>query len=243
MKTIYPLTQIGFIAVTIVYVGLLIFFVHKALAKSSFTPQRRTRIFFGIIAAIVVWLLFISILAYQQVLSDFSTLPPKFFIVLIIPLVTLLIVTSTDAAREILRHIPAQNIIYLQTFRVFVEILLWTLFIENLLPVQMTFEGYNFDILAGLTAPIAGLLVARTQSVALMRIWNIACLCLLINIVSIAIVSTPVPFRVFMNEPANTIVTQFPIVWLPGILVPLAYTLHILSLRQASMLAKVHATA
>jgi hypothetical protein len=35
-----------------------------------------------------------------------------------------------------------------------------------------------------------------------------------------------------MNEPANTIVAVFPISWLPGLLVPLAYTLHIFSLKQ-----------
>jgi hypothetical protein len=42
----------------------------------------------------------------------------------------------------------------------------------------------------------------------------------------------PTPFRVFMNEPSNTIVAKFPIVWLPALLVPLAYGLHFLSLRQ-----------
>jgi hypothetical protein len=35
-----------------------------------------------------------------------------------------------------------------------------------------------------------------------------------------------------MNEPANTLVAQFPFILLPGVLVPLAYTLHIFSLRQ-----------
>jgi hypothetical protein len=35
-----------------------------------------------------------------------------------------------------------------------------------------------------------------------------------------------------MNEPANTLVGQFPFILLPGILVPIAYGLHIFSLRQ-----------
>ena len=63
-------------------------------------------------------------------------------------------------------------------------------------------------------------------------VWNILCLMLLINIVTIALLSAPVPFRVFMNEPANTIVTTFPFIWLPALLVPLAYGLHILSVVQ-----------
>ena len=42
-------------------------------------------------------------------------------------------------------------------------------------------------------------------------LWNILGLGLLINIVAIAILSMPTPLRVFMNEPANTIVTEFHI--------------------------------
>jgi hypothetical protein len=55
---------------------------------------------------------------------------------------------------------------------------------------------------------------------------------LLLNILVIAVLSMPSPFRYFMNEPANTLVAQFPYILLPGVLVPIAYGLHILSLRQ-----------
>ena len=62
--------------------------------------------------------------------------------------------------------------------------------------------------------------------------YNFIGLVLLFNIVTVAILSIPGPFRYFMNEPANTIVTYFPIVFLPAFLVPLAYTLHFFPLRQ-----------
>jgi hypothetical protein len=115
---------------------------------------------------------------------------------------------------------------------VFVEILIWMLFIQNLLPVQMTFEGRNFDILAGLTAPIMSYLAFQNKvSKMVLIIWNIACLGLLINIVSVAILSMPTPLQYFHNEPANTIVTVFPISLLPAFLVPLAYMQHFFSLR------------
>jgi hypothetical protein len=35
-----------------------------------------------------------------------------------------------------------------------------------------------------------------------------------------------------MNEPANTIVAQFPFIYLPGVLVVLAFVFHVFSLRQ-----------
>jgi len=55
---------------------------------------------------------------------------------------------------------------------------------------------------------------------------------LLVNVLVIAVLSMPTPLRVFHNEPANTLLAYFPYIYLPGVLVPLAYTLHIFSLRQ-----------
>jgi hypothetical protein len=101
------------------------------------------------------------------------------------------------------------------------------------LPVQMTFEGRNFDILVGVSAPLIAVLAFRGKlSKKALLIWNVACLGLLLNIVITAILSTPSPWRVFMSEPANDVVAYFPISWLPGLLVPLAYYLHLLSVKQ-----------
>jgi hypothetical protein len=44
--------------------------------------------------------------------------------------------------------------------------------------------------------------------------------------------SAPTPFRRLVTTPPNTIVVRFPTVWLVSLLVPLAFTLHGLSLRQ-----------
>jgi hypothetical protein len=238
MASYYSFTQAGFMLVSLVYIGAFLVMLRKGIQGSAISSSKKTTVFNGVLISVVLWTLVISVMSYLQIFNDFSSLPPKFFIVVIIPLITIIWAVSRPTTNEILRHISPHQIIFLQSFRVFVEVLLWMLFVDNLLPVQMTFEGYNFDILAGLTAPFIGWFLRRNASARVMIIWNILCLMLLINIVTIAILSTPVPFRVFMNEPANTIVTQFPVVWLPGLLVPLAYTLHILSLKQASMMTK-----
>jgi hypothetical protein len=232
MKTLFLLTEAGFILITVIYIALILLVLKRGLGASALASTKKRRIFIGILLSLGAWVTLIGILASKHFFDDFSTLPPKFFIVLIVPLITLLWATSRQSVKEILFQIPPQTILWLQSFRIFVEVLLWMLFVDNLLPVQMTFEGYNFDIISGLTAPVAALIFYKTRSSTFLLIWNICGLGLLINIVTIAILSTPVPFRVFMNEPANTIVTQFPIILLPGVLVPLAYTLHILSLRQ-----------
>jgi hypothetical protein len=140
------------------------------------------------------------------------------------------VLTFSKGTAEVLRHVPVQVLTNLQVFRVFVEILLWMLFIQYALPVQMTFEGRNFDILAGLTAPVMAYLFAGNRK--LIIAWNLVSLGLLINIVAIAILSMPSPLQIFHNEPSNTIVAEFPFIFLPTFLVPLAYGLHFLSLRK-----------
>jgi hypothetical protein len=220
MNSSYTITQAGFIAVTIVFYGWLLSTLKKSLASTSFTQSKKRRIFTVTLISLIAWAIVTAILSLTGVLSDFSTFPPKLFITLIIPLVTIIWVVRTHAMKEILMHTPPQAIIWIQSFRVFVEILIWRLFVDNLAPIQMTFEGRNFDVVSGLTAILVAVLVTNKKlSPAIVIAWNFLGLALLINIVAIAIMSMPTPFRVFMNEPANTIVTKFPIVWLPALLV------------------------
>ncbi len=163
--------------------------------------------------------------------GNFEIFPFNIGPLLIIPFVIITLFTFSRTLREVLPHIHPARIIRLQIFRVFVEILLWLLFIDNLLPVQMTFEGMNFDVLSGFSAPIIAFFAFKNKlSKPVLIIWNLICIGLLINIVAVAVLSMPTPFRYFMNEPANTIVAQFPISWLPTFLVPLAYLLSFISI-------------
>ena len=98
----------------------------------------------------------------------------------------------------------------------------------------MTFEGYNFDVLSGLLAIPVGYFCftkgAWSKKIAVY--YNLLGLILLTTIVTIAILSMPTPMRVFMNEPTEIFITDMPYIWLPGFLVPIAYLLHIVSLKQ-----------
>jgi hypothetical protein len=235
------LTQIGFIVLTIITYGVFFAELKKGIGRTPWDNARKKRVFNRVVFSIATWTIFISALSIAGVLSNFSSFPPRLFIVLVVPLVTLIAVTMAPATKEILTHIPATNIMRLQVFRVFVEILLWMMVMQDILPVQMSFEGRNFDVLSGLTAPLAAYYLANNKTALV--IWNFLTLALLINILAIAILSMPTPFRVFMNEPANTAVTLFPYVWLPGLLVPMAYGLSFLSLRQVTVERAVKASA
>jgi hypothetical protein len=112
-------------------------------------------------------------------------------------------------------------------------ILLW-LHKEGHVPQLMTFDGRNFDILSGLTAPIIALVGFRHGKVnrPLLIIWNLVALGLLLNIVTNAILSLETPIQQFaFNEP-NRALLYFPFIWLPSVIVPIVFVSHIASLWQ-----------
>lgn len=235
-NTILFIAKAGFVILTVLYWLLLLRQLWKGIDATLWDATRKQRVKLMIAGSLVFWILFVSAWSASGMMSDFSNFPFNFLPILAIPLITALLATFSETFKDILLNIPEEKIIGLQNFRFFVEILLWLLFIASALPVQMTFEGRNLDVLSGLTAPVIAFFVARKKiSKTGLIAWNIVCLLLLINIVTVAMLSTPSPIRVFMNEPANTIVAVFPISFLPGFLVPLAYILHFLSLRQLAV--------
>ena len=98
----------------------------------------------------------------------------------------------------------------------------------------MTFEGRNFDILSGISAPIIYYFAFAKGNTnkALLVTWNIACILLLVNIVAIAILSTPYPFQKFGFDQPNVAIFYLPYIWLPAVVVPIVLFAHVASLRQ-----------
>jgi hypothetical protein len=230
------IAAIGFPAITILFYGLGLTELKKALQLTSFEDSRKKRIFNRVLIALTFWAVFVSVLSLSGFAQNFGRFPLNVAPMMLIPLAALLIVTFLKTTREILTHVEPQAIIRLQSFRFFVELVIWLLFIEQMLPVQMTFEGRNLDIISGLTAPlIAWLVVNQKMNKTLLVIWNLICLGFLVNIVSVAILSMPSPIQQFFNEPSNTTVTKFPYIFLPTFLVPLAYMLHFFSLRKIAI--------
>ena len=124
------------------------------------------------------------------------------------------------------------GLIGFQFFRVPVAMFLRGMYQAGQVPMQMTYEGLNFDIFVGLTAPAMAWLVWRGKvgSYAIW-VWNVLGLVLLAEAVAIAVLSMPTEFRVFTNEPASTFATYAPYIWLPTVLAPAALLGHLLVLR------------
>jgi len=191
---------------------------------------------------IVAWIILLGVLSLRGFFSNFSVLPPRLIFALLPPLFGVVLFVRSRAGKQFLQHVQPQWLIYLQSFRILVEIGLWLFVRDGLLPVQLSFEGRNFDILTGVFAFPVGYFcfVKRSWPPTVALLYNIAGLAMLVNAVTISALSMPTPGRVFHNAPDSSLLTGFPLIYLPGVLIPLAYTLHILSLRQWRRGQKYH---
>ena len=124
--------------------------------------------------------------------------------------------------------------------RIPVELTLLWLFLYKAVPELMTFEGRNFDILSGLSAPIIYYFgfVKKQLSSKIILLWNFICLGLLFNIVIHAILSAPFYFQQFAFNQPNIALLYFPFVWLPACIVPLVLFSHLVSIRRILMMNK-----
>jgi hypothetical protein len=187
----------------------------------------------GTAGFVSLWLAATAILAAQGRLADWSTFPPPVMKLVMTAVLLTFFHAFSRIGWRLVNGLSVASLVGFQTFRIPVELVLFWLYRCDAVPVQMTFEGLNFDVLSGVSAPVLAWLVAKGRAPTWgIFVWNLVGLGLLLNIVTIAILSMPAPFRVFLNEPANTFITQAPYVWLPLFLVQAALLGHLLVFRR-----------
>jgi hypothetical protein len=194
----------------------------------------------GASVAIAAWLAFAAVLAQQGVFQAFDARPPRLALLPVGLLAVCLILTSFKGFRRLLDAAPPEWLIALQTYRVGIELILYVMFREGLVPVQMTFEGGNLDIIIGLTAPLVALAARQHWGGRwLFAVWNVAGLLSVANIVRTVMRSLPGPLHVDGFAISPTIVAVPPFVWLPAFVVPIAILVHLISLRQLPAATRV----
>lgn len=178
------------------------------------------------------WLFFQAVIGIGGFYAETNAMPPRLFLFGIFPALLTIILYFVFARKSFIEKLPLKTLTIFHIVRIPVEIVLFWLFQQKLVPQLMTFEGRNFDILSGLTAPIIYFIAFRKGKTnrTLLIIWNLFALGLLINIVVNAVLSIPFPFQQFAFDQPNRGVLYFPYVWLPTVIVPLVLFAHLISL-------------
>jgi hypothetical protein len=199
-------------------IGIIAFLV-AVLVAYALRPRR--------IAAggIIAWLVITGVLAKSGVLARFDARPPPLVVVLVIGVV----LGITAGFSRMAKDVPLAALVGLQAFRFPLELCMHEAAREGVMPPQMSFGEYNFDIVTGITAIGVAFLVARNRAPRwLVAAWNAMGFLLVLVVMAIGVASTPM-IHAFGTSPArvNTFIAYFPYVWLPAILVTTAIASHI----------------
>lgn len=212
---------------TVVLMGVAF---RKASLNAGLNVQK-TVIGYGAIVA--VWTAYTCLLSATGILQNF-TMPPRIPLFLIVPALVFMIFFFTSRAfRPLIAGFPAAFAVYYQSFRIFVELLIFCTFARGIFPVEPTFEGYNFDIVMGLSAPVIGWLAFQKKSLSpkVLLAWNILGLVFLAIVVSIflGMLANPGAWG-YEAPPIGQEFGTVPFLFLPAFLMPSAVFMHLMSL-------------
>lgn len=190
----------------------------------------------SVLAVLAGWAALQLVAAFAGFYQRTDTIPPRLALLIGPPILLIISLFSAKRGRQFIDSLRLYQLTLLHTIRIIVEIILFMLFISKAIPEVMTFEGRNFDILAGLTAPFVYYFafVRRQLSRRALLFWNLLCLGLLTNIVVTALLSAPTPFQRLAFDQPNIAIQYFPFVWLPSVVVPIVLFSHLTAIRRLS---------
>ena len=218
MQTLPLYVYVTFVLTVIAAIWLL----YKAAAYSK-----------PLLIIISLWVVVQSVLGVNG-FYRVSTTPPRFLLLVLPPMLFLLILFVIPKGRRFIDSLNLKTLTILHILRIPVEIVIYWLFLNKAVPEVMTFEGRNFDVLSGLSAPFVWYFGFAKGGLnkGLLLIWNLVCLGLLLNIVTIAMLTVATKLQPFAFDGSKLAMIYFPFLLLPACLVPIVLFSHLAAIRQ-----------
>ena len=207
--------------------------VRRAARELAIPVARRTSLLIKTGALLGAWLLLAFWLAASGVLRAGSTeaLPIVALAIVLTIVVGLSIVATSQTARDILAATPPHLLIGVQVYRSIGAIFL-VLFALGRAPGAFALPAGWGDVLIGVSAPIMAWLyradAARWRGLAIL--WNAIGITDLVIAVSTGVLTSPGRLQRLAFDLPNVLITSFPLVLVPAVLVPASILLHLFSL-------------
>ena len=167
-------------------------------------------------------------------LARFDAFPPPMFLMIVSVFVMGFGAGLSKIGRRAADTLPLATLIGLQTFRLPLELVMHRAGTLGIMPPQLSYGGYQFDIVTGATACLLYGLMRSGVAVPKWALWawNVWGWWCLFVIAVIAVTTSPA-LRLFGDDPRNlnTWVLYFPYVWLPVVLVTVAIAGHVMVTR------------
>ena len=212
-------TGAGFILITAAVLVWVYTSIPQAALACGDGRQAATALGNRFMAAVLGWIGLVLLAAWSGVLQRWDLRPPPLMGLLAAILGLGIVIARSTAGDRLARGLPLAALVGLQSFRLPLEVVMHGAAERGLMPVQMSYAGRNFDVITGLTAVILAVWLRFGHPPrAIVSVWNVMGLLLLANIVTVAVLSTPM-FAAFGSSPErlNTFVTRPPYVLLPVI--------------------------
>jgi hypothetical protein len=209
-------TGFGFLVITLL--TLLLFYIGSGRDKR-------------VLLVSTIWLVLIGGLSITGFFENTTSLPPRYLLVFLGStglIIYLYKVLKTD-------RLNTKRLLLVQGLRLPVEVGLYQLFLQGQIPQIMTFEGWNYDIIIGISALMIFVVLYFKEhllSKTFMLIWNVTGVLFLAVIVLTAVLSAPLPIQLLAFDQPNVAVLKFPYVFLPAYIVPLVLLTHLLTIKK-----------
>ncbi|MES1214393.1 MAG: hypothetical protein ABUT20_02655 [Bacteroidota bacterium] len=214
-----------------IYISVLFIIVTLVTVYLFYRASHQSDITFIVLAS---WLMIQAIISLKGFYTTTDTIPPHIALLAAPAVLLIIFLFATKKGRAYIDSFDTYLLTNLHAIRVPVEIILFALFSHKLIPGLMTFEGRNFDIFSGVTAPFVAWLGYDKKRLSrnTMLIWNFICLALVLNVAIHGMLSAPTRIQQFAFDQPNIAILYFPFAWLPAFVVPIVVFSHLVCIRQ-----------
>jgi len=219
-----PTPMVSTIAFVLIVLGLCALFVWTVQQATSTRTARR------VAAGTALWLVLTGIVNGTGVLAASPVFIVGFMVVCNLLALAVALSPLGDA---IARWAPLWALVGVQAFRVPLEVVLHDWAMAGSIPLQMSWEGDNIDVISGIVAAVGGLALWRGWA-GQRTAWVVTLigLGLLGNVAQVAIRSTPGPALSYPATPPLLLAFSFPHGWIVPFCVSGALLAHVVALRK-----------
>ena len=222
---------LAFVIIPFVLLAALLWGTSAASRRLGEGDATRRRALAITAATSVLWLAATWLAAETGVFREWDATPPPFAVLVLAIFGVTFSLACTGYGRRLSKGLPLWALVGVQAFRYPLELAMHAMAERGVMPDQMSYSGRNFDIVTGVTAVVVAWLVyTRRAGRGIVLAWNIVGVVLVLNVVTVGILSTP-RFRFFGDDRLNVFITYTPFIWLPAVMVVAALAGHLIVFR------------
>ncbi len=208
-----------------------LFFIFANLYSLNTKVQNSSK---ALALLLLLWIIFQSTLSLNRWYMDRESMPPNMAFPLITWTVIIVMIFFIPRFKNWLNDVNLQWLTWLHIVRIPVELCLYWLAVNKQVPWSMTFQGSNYDIVFGISAPVLAILYFNLKKISpkVMLVWNVLGLISVLAVVIRGIGALPSPIQGWDFSQPNYAVMHFPFIWLPAFIVPVVILSHLVAIRK-----------